>query len=316
MKILLINYNRIGDTILSTGLIDHLLEKYENASFSIITSTISKSIFQDMPRLDKLIIADKQKYSMHWFKIWNETRKSSWDLVIDLRSSSLAYFISTKDKMIFKGNENEHKLKQLQLFIGSPKELTPKIWADERKYQNVNGTKRLNDKYVCIAPISNSIIKDWSIDNYVSLINSGIFKDYQIILLGAISKDNLDVGKVDQNNINKLVSLASGNINNLIDNANMIETYFILKRASLFIGSDSSNMHLSIAAKIPTIGLFGPTDEKLYGPLGKNNLAIRGEKTFLEIINQNDYKMGETKSYLEDLEVSKVYKEIVNILGL
>ena len=105
MKILLINYNRIGDTILSTGLIDHLLEKYENASFSIITSTISKSIFQDMPRLDKLIIADKQKYSMHWFKIWNETRKSSWDLVIDLRSSSLAYFISTKNKMIFKGND-------------------------------------------------------------------------------------------------------------------------------------------------------------------------------------------------------------------
>ena len=94
-----------------------------------------------MPRLDRLIIADKQKYSMHWFKIWNETRKSSWDLVIDLRSSSLAYFISTKDKMIFKGNENEHKLKQLQLFIGSSKELTPKIWADEKKYQNLMGQK-------------------------------------------------------------------------------------------------------------------------------------------------------------------------------
>ena len=32
MKILLISYNRIGDTILSTGLIDHLLRKYDNAS--------------------------------------------------------------------------------------------------------------------------------------------------------------------------------------------------------------------------------------------------------------------------------------------
>ena len=85
MKILLISYNRIGDTILSTGLINYLLREYENASFSIITSSISASIYQDMPRLDKLIIVNKQKYSIHWLKIWNKVRKSRWDLVIDLR---------------------------------------------------------------------------------------------------------------------------------------------------------------------------------------------------------------------------------------
>ena len=68
MKILLISYNRIGDTILSTGLIDHLLRKYDNASFSIVTSSISACIYQDLPKLDKLIIADKKKYSLHWFK--------------------------------------------------------------------------------------------------------------------------------------------------------------------------------------------------------------------------------------------------------
>ena len=130
MKILLISYNRIGDTILSTGLIDHLLKEYENVSFSIVTSSISACIYQDLPKLDKLIIADKQKYSLHWFKIWNETRKTSWDLVIDLRSSSLAYFIRTKKRLIFKGNENEHKLKQLQSFIDSNHELQPTIWAD------------------------------------------------------------------------------------------------------------------------------------------------------------------------------------------
>ena len=38
-------------------------------------------------------------------------------------------------------------------------------------------------------------------------------------------------------------------------------------------------------------------------------------KNYLEIINQTDYKLGEVKSYLEDLKVSKVYSEIKNILG-
>ena len=130
MKILLISYNRIGDTILATGLISHLLDKYKDASFSIITSSISASIYQNMPRLENLFIADKQKYSMHWFRIWNFSRKTKWDLVIDLRSSSLAYFLNTKERLIFKGNESEHKLKQLQSFIDSTETLKPQIWAD------------------------------------------------------------------------------------------------------------------------------------------------------------------------------------------
>ena len=47
-----------------------------------------------------------------------------------------------------------------------------------------------------------------------------------------------------------------------MNKADMIETYFILRNSKLFLGSDSSNMHLSTAAGIPTIGLFGPTNDK------------------------------------------------------
>ena len=92
MKILIISYNRIGDTILATGLINHLLQKYKKATFSIITSPISKIIYQDMPRLDNLIVIEKQKYSMHWFQIWQECRGISWAPIVDLRSTALSYF--------------------------------------------------------------------------------------------------------------------------------------------------------------------------------------------------------------------------------
>ena len=308
MKILLISYNRIGDTILSTGLIDHLLRKYDNVSFSIVTSSISACIYQDLPKLDKLIIVDKKKYSMHWFKIWNETRKTPWDLIIDLRSSALSYFIGGKKKLIFKGNQNEHKLQQLQTLIGSNDDLKPTIWADKKNYINIKHKKKLFDKYICIAPISNVPAKDWHLKKYLELLENNLFNDFQIILLGATSQ------KEDLIGINYLVQESKQTINNLINNADMIETYFILKNANLFIGSDSSNMHLAVTANIPTIGLFGPTDEKLYGPLGKNNLSLRGEKSFSEIINQIDYKSGKIKSYLDDLSVTKVYNEIERIL--
>jgi ADP-heptose:LPS heptosyltransferase len=308
MKILLISYTRIGDTILSTGLIEHLLSKYENASFSVITSPFSASIYEDMPRLNKLIIVGKKKYSLHWFKIWNETRKTSWDLVIDLRSSLLSYFIRTKKRLIFKGNEKRHKLKQLQSFIGSERDLKLTIWANETKYLDIKDKKKLDDKYICIAPISNSPAKDWSINKYLELLANDLFNNFQIVLLGATTQKNSLI------NINYLMKESKQPINNLINNADMIETFFILKKATLFLGSDSSNMHLAVTANIPTIGLFGPTDEKLYGPQGKNNLSLRGDKSFSEIVNQLDYKSGKIKSYLDDLSVTKVNKEIEKAL--
>ena len=128
------------------------------------------------------------------------------------------------------------------------------------------------------------------------------------MLLGATSN------KEELNTINQLVNTSNQLINNLINSADMIETYFLLKEAALFLGSDSSNMHLAVAANVPTIGLFGPTDEKLYGPQGDNNLSLRGDKSFSEVVNRLDYKSGEKKSYLDDLSVSKVYEEIERIL--
>ena len=58
MKILVVSYSRIGDTILATSLVNHLIKKYSEAEFTIVTSTISKDIFTNMPRLKKLIVID------------------------------------------------------------------------------------------------------------------------------------------------------------------------------------------------------------------------------------------------------------------
>ena len=124
----------------------------------------------------------------------------------------------------------------------------------------------------------------------------------------------LSSDKKELDNINQLVQCSNQVIKNLINDANLIETYFILQKAALFLGSDSANMHMAVAANIPTIGLFGPTNEKLYGPLGKNNLSLRGDKSFSEIVNQLDYKSGKIKSYLDNLSVTKVHKEIERIL--
>ena len=100
-EILVLGNSRIGDTILSTSLINHLLQNNPEADFTIVTSTISKDIFQDMPRLKSLIVIDKMKYKRHWYRIWEIVKDTKWELVVDLRSSILSYFLETKERKVF-----------------------------------------------------------------------------------------------------------------------------------------------------------------------------------------------------------------------
>lgn len=304
MNILLISYSRIGDTILATSLINYLIDNNPSSSFTIVTSSISKDIFRDMPQLSNLIVIDKEKNSKHWFKIWNMNKSIKWDLVVDLRSSYLSYFLRTKKRMIFRGNEKSHKIEQFKSFLGCDDDILPKIWANPVNYNYLKQDKKLTNKYLCIAPISNWTGKDWPIDRYAELLNNKIFETFEIVILGASnnSKINADVSSLE-----KSINLK---VNNLMNKADMIETYFILKDAKLFIGSDSSNMHISVAAKIPTVALFGISNDKVYGPKGKNDLVIRGSKSYDEIKSEESLNIRDDKFYIKDITVQKVLNEI------
>ena len=308
MEILVVSYSRIGDTILATSLINHLIKKHSDAEFTVVTSTISKDIFTDMPRLKKLIVIDKQKYAGHWYKIWSFVKDKKWDLVVDLRSSYLSYFLEVNERKIFRGNQYEHKLEQFSNFLQIEDNIQPTIWADQQKYNNVLKSKKIGDNFICVAPISNWQGKDWPIDKYYKLFEDPLFSNFEVVILGATDKAS------DNTKIRNLKESLSIKVNNLMNKADMIETYFILRNSKLFLGSDSSNMHLSTAAGIPTIGLFGPTNDKVYGPKGRNNHTIRTEKKYEEFINDKNFTLKDSPSYLKDIKVSLVLNEIKNII--
>jgi len=48
-----------------------------------------------------------------------------------------------------------------------------------------------------------------------------------------------------------------------------------LQRARLLVGNDSGLMHMAAAGGAPVLGLFGPTDERVYGPWGSNARSVR-----------------------------------------
>lgn len=49
----------------------------------------------------------------------------------------------------------------------------------------------------------------------------------------------------------------------------------LLKRAQVFVGSDSAPLHLASLCNTPTVALFGPKDPAIYGPAHPQSIIIR-----------------------------------------
>ena len=75
--------------------------------------------------------------------------------------------------------------------------------------------------------------------------------------------------------------------------------------AGWFIGNDSGVMHLAAAAGAPTLGLFGPSDERLYAPWGARAQALRGAKPF-ETYRAADPGLNQAVNHMRDLHVDRV----------
>jgi ADP-heptose:LPS heptosyltransferase len=77
----------------------------------------------------------------------------------------------------------------------------------------------------------------------------------------------------------------------LPQNLSLVEVSRYLRNASGFVGNDSGITHLAAYLGCPTIALFGPTDPRIWGPIGRRSHII-------------------WKSRLEDISVDEVLKAI------
>jgi ADP-heptose:LPS heptosyltransferase len=64
-------------------------------------------------------------------------------------------------------------------------------------------------------------------------------------------------------------------------------------------------MHLASAAGAPTLGLFGPSDERAYAPWGQKGRVLRGTRT-LDQIRTLDPDLSQAICHMMDLSVESV----------
>ena len=303
MKILFITSNLIGDSILSTGVLSHIIKSHKQSKITIVVGPTARPLFEYFPNIEQIITIKKMKYSLHWLNLWKIFIFKKWDLIIDLRSSYISYFLITKKRKIFKNNnEDIHQIHKLTQFMNQKKYLKPKIFINEELREEAKNFVN-NNIVIAISPGGNWKPKIWPTKNYNKLIKDLIkiysLKKLRFLIVGSKEEEEEYYNQLSSNLEEEIIINFMGR--------SLIETFAILSYCKLFIGNDSGLMHLAASSNIPTIGLFGPTKDSLYAPFGDRCHVIRTKEGFKYLRS----RLKDSKTSLMD---SILVEDIINLI--
>jgi len=315
-NILIISSNRLGDSILSSGL-HHFFKKDSTNKVTLVCGKVPSELFKHCKNIDHLIPLNKRKFAYHWFSLWFKLIFIRWESIIDLRGTGISLFLLSKNKYIYIKNKNQtktnHKVEEITKSI-TGKIVNPSIKVNSilnLKDDNLRNIQKLskNHKLIMIAPTANWIGKIWPSERFLKLVNvlhkQSYFRESLFLFVGPANEKYL---------VRNILEKKKNYILDLFGKFTLIEIFYIMKHCNLFIGNDSGLMHMAALANVKTFGLFGPSDKFKYKPWGEGNIVISSIKTPDELMGYKGFDSKKCGSLMLDIKTQKVFDNIMKNL--
>jgi ADP-heptose:LPS heptosyltransferase len=267
MRILFISSNRLGDAILSTGLLDHLIRTHPDARITVACGPVAAGLFSRMPQLERLIVLTKQSHGRHWLPLWGMAVRRRWDLVVDIRGSALSWLVLTRRRAVMRPSTGP-KVEQIARVLRLTPAPGPVVWFGAEDSARVAPFFDSGRPVVALAPTANWGPKIWPPDRFVTLFEKirALLPDAQAAVIAGPGENEAALARPVLQAIPDAIDLAG--------RLTLPEIAAFLTRARLFVGNDSGLMHLAAASGVPTLGLFGPTNAAEYAPWGPRARTI------------------------------------------
>ncbi len=304
MNILFVTANRIGDAVLSSGLLGHLIATHPEAGITVACGPLVAPLFRATPNISRIIPMSKQPAAGHWFRLWRETVTTAWDLVVDLRSSALAWLLPAKSRRVLhKSGAPEHRIALYARVLGLAQPAPPKIWIAEEHRQAAEGLIPNRSPVLALGPTANWGAKQWPADSFVEVARrltapGSDLTGSRVAIFGAAHERTAVQPIVD--------AIGAERTLDLVGETDLLTAYACLERCALYIGNDSGLMHLAAASGVPTLGLFGPSREVHYAPWGAHAAAVRTPASFEELVGAPGYDFRDQTSLMGSLSVDAV----------
>ncbi|MBV8705080.1 MAG: glycosyltransferase family 9 protein [Acetobacteraceae bacterium] len=276
MRILFVTSNRVGDAVLSTGLLDHLIRAHPGARITVACGPYAEGVFARMPNRERTIVLRKRRWDTHWLGLWAWAAGRRWDLVVDVRGSALGWILRTRRRAAMRSLDRcgagvgaRHKTAQLASMLGLDPPPMPVAWIAPEDRARANAALPGGRPVIALGPTANWPPKMWPAERFAAVFHALAAK----ALPGAVPAVLGGPGDAERAMAAPLLALLPEAID-LVGTLSLPEAAACLDRAALFVGNDSGLMHLAAATGTPTLGLFGPTPAAEYAPVGRRATAV------------------------------------------
>jgi len=157
----------------------------------------------------------------------------------------------------------------------TPADRIPRLYVDEQTCQEVEqlllheGFQPHKPLIACHINSNNGQSKRWPIPYWATLIDRLIREEgAQVVLTGA-------PGDLPQ--IENVTHRLSKQPINLAGKTSLTQLAALLQRADLLISGDSGPLHMGVACGTPIVGIYGPTNPSLAGPVSPDATVLRSE---------------------------------------
>lgn len=312
-RILFITATRIGDAILNSGVLDHLIRTHPGAQITVACGPLAAPLFRAAPQVSEIIVMKKQKRGGHWIALWQASVGTRWDLVVDLRGSLTSWFLRANTRIVKRkstGTTVRHKVQEAAAVLGLDPVPDTTVWIDEAGRARAAAELPSDRPVLALSPAASAVFKEWAPERFSELAlkltaETGPLPGAAIALFGGPG-DELKAQAVADGITQRTVIDLTGKLD-------LVEAAACLQQARLFVGNDSGLMHIAAAARTATLGLFGPTDERLYAPWGETAEIIRAGNRFEEK-DRKQLAIDRVETLMGDLQVQAVYEAACNLL--
>lgn len=304
MRILFITSTRIGDAVLSSGVLARLLERHPGARVTVACGPLPAPLFAGVPGLERVVAMPKRKGGGHWLRLWQAVAATRWDLVCDLRASLFAWTVRAGDRLVFRPSKTqEHRVVRLGRLFGAEPPPAPALWTLPEHDRAAERLLPAGGPVLGVGPTANWIGKQWPAERFAATVHrltaaDGLFPGARVAIFGAPSERAAAQPVLDAVPAERRVDLVGA--------VDLLTAFACMRRCALYLGNDSGVMHLAAAAGVRTLGLFGPSPELHYAPWSRRAAVVRGPLSYEQILALPDFDVRSTRCYMEDLTVDAV----------